>query len=859
MAPSKAVNHPVDPKEKDADIDNKIRLYGISKAFANGKLPSNKQCDVALNSVINSKYLASPSNKLSEEGRALVKDVRDVIEQAKVLFITKNEGDLLQEFIWEAQHIRPPDVTKLDGPVDKETAKQDTTKAGEGLKTLGTLLITNGEFRKLLSDAVVLLRDISGDISQKSAEKIKPSEEELSRIDQPAPDNEWHDKPNVSKEQLKDQVEKNAPVNLKDAQEATNAAKRAATGDKENAPVSEMDVRAGGAAAASSVKQAVSQNVPVEETKNRANDYAQKTKEYFSSKMPKERREQIAWRLKKMIVEIQRRPDYQQAIESLLTLAETYGGHTRNVSQQGTETLKCARRDPSLQIVETNLKTLIERFANCTSTDDLFESLNNLYRAADQDPQLKDWFKQMNTYIRKCLCEQGFIVQDAATQEWNRLYDQGSFLLRERYRNHVDRIGDEIKFFATQFNEDPQNRALRNSLQKLFKNLGQDENGKIKFKPHLIKDITNVILPDIFQGLRYIPLPRIEVTDRAFDAVVENIVIESDNLMPNVFEFGTDNYWRWGRKGIANKDDHRVMIAASGIQADIKDVSYYIKKKEGFPTITDTGVMDIYLGGEGFSFKISASKPTGADRQRFVKAERVSVTIRNLDIKLKKSKHKVLFNVFKPMLFNIVRPVVQTVLEKQIRDSFTKVDAFAYKVYSQVQRAQEDVKEDPRNARNVYSRYIDATRQTIMERKQKAEQVAEERKTKVQATATHHDALFKNIKLPGFVTNKATEYKELAAQGERWQSPVFDIGGASQSKDLPKLEPVTRKPHTTAESTLRQRSEEPNGHPLTYESQSQGKVEAVGDSGFTKKADQALGTMTGPGGSPAPSDVRTGA
>jgi hypothetical protein len=40
--------------------------------------------------------------------------------------------------------------------------------------------------------------------------------------------------------------------------------------------------------------------------------------------------------------------------------------------------------------------------------------------------------------------------------------------------------------------------------------------------------------------------------------VVENIVIESDNLMPNVIEFGSDNYFRWGRKKITNKRDNKV-------------------------------------------------------------------------------------------------------------------------------------------------------------------------------------------------------------------------------------------------------------------------------------------------------------
>jgi hypothetical protein len=45
-------------------------------------------------------------------------------------------------------------------------------------------------------------------------------------------------------------------------------------------------------------------------------------------------------------------------------------------------------------------KTLIERFANCTSTDDLLESINNIYRDADNDERLKNWFKSVDSFIR---------------------------------------------------------------------------------------------------------------------------------------------------------------------------------------------------------------------------------------------------------------------------------------------------------------------------------------------------------------------------------------------------------------------------------------------------------------------------
>jgi hypothetical protein len=108
----------------------------------------NKQCDVAINSALAHKALTNPSKELSEEGRALVQDLRIIIEEAKKLILSKNDGQLLQEFIYDAQHISTEDVQKPN-VAGNDTAEQDAARAREGLKTLGTLMITNGEFRKL--------------------------------------------------------------------------------------------------------------------------------------------------------------------------------------------------------------------------------------------------------------------------------------------------------------------------------------------------------------------------------------------------------------------------------------------------------------------------------------------------------------------------------------------------------------------------------------------------------------------------------------------------------------------------------------------------------------------------------------
>lgn len=143
------VNKPVVKEQKEADVNRKLQIYGIISAFQQGKVPSNEQIDVALNSFLASKALSSPSDKLSSDGKLLVQDTRDAVEEAKKLLLSKNEGNLLQDFIWETTKYDYKSIQGPNAPVSKDSAKRDGDEALQGLRTLGTLLITNGQFRKL--------------------------------------------------------------------------------------------------------------------------------------------------------------------------------------------------------------------------------------------------------------------------------------------------------------------------------------------------------------------------------------------------------------------------------------------------------------------------------------------------------------------------------------------------------------------------------------------------------------------------------------------------------------------------------------------------------------------------------------
>jgi hypothetical protein len=230
------------------------------------------------------------------------------VTQAKHLLLSKNEGNLLQDFIWQTTQFDPKAVNTPNAPLDKETAKQHGNKAAEGLRTLGTLLITNGQFRKLLNDAVLLLRDMAGDAAENAASKVKPSSDALAQIDKPADDNTWHEAPNLSKDNVKSQLQNVYKGDAKeDAKAVANAGVNAAQPTGTTA-----DGQAGANAAQGTASQKINENVSdetqqqVKDAKNSAKEtaaeYRARVKEYMSKKVPEERREQTVWRLKASLV-----------------------------------------------------------------------------------------------------------------------------------------------------------------------------------------------------------------------------------------------------------------------------------------------------------------------------------------------------------------------------------------------------------------------------------------------------------------------------------------------------------------------------------------------------------------------------
>lgn len=135
--------------------------------------------------------------------------------------------------MWSAREtdnskINPAKQTTAE--VSREQANSEGQEAIQHLKTLGKLVLSNGEFRKVAKDLSFLARDVGADAAQKAANKSRPSDEQLQQVDEPAASHEW-----VS------QDEAMAPINK--TREAAQKTRDAAQQHKEEAQSQAQTIR----------------------------------------------------------------------------------------------------------------------------------------------------------------------------------------------------------------------------------------------------------------------------------------------------------------------------------------------------------------------------------------------------------------------------------------------------------------------------------------------------------------------------------------------------------------------------------------------------------------------------------------
>ncbi|KAK0451135.1 uncharacterized protein EV420DRAFT_1561072 [Desarmillaria tabescens] len=745
-----SVIDPVDKVAKDVDVDRKIKLYGTIQALRQARLPTNKQLDSWLNYALD--HPPVETSTLSKDGQKLVADIQEIFRTLRNMIEEKNGDELIQNWIWQTREVEMSDISagNVQG-VDKEKAKEDVDTATRHVRTLVNLVLTNSEFRKLIKDFSVVGRDLA-------AKVIAPSAKQLENVDESAPEGHFVPDEERLETRLPGVSGQSDIVDPGEVQRSVDAETNAS--DEEDKKVSGIMGK---------VKNGLSNAIP-QQYKDRTNEKVSNGKQFLSEEyFPKERREQWIWRAKKVVVECQKHQDYQESLGWLLDRVEEYASHGRNIVNGAQSEAGGALKNTQLQSTLSQLRTILERFANGLSMDLIIDPFYALADDAHRDPELRAWFKEGTQWLRSVLLKPGYILERQAGFDGRKWTDRGKVFYGTdgKYTEHFDRLFNGTGSWLNGIGDDHTNRKFAGGWTRLMKDLLFAEDGSLTFKSELWSDVRRTVLPMLVKKVGYIPIPRIEYMDDSVNIVVENLTLSGRNLFPNIVSIEAHNYMTFSPYSViqegTEESRHEIKFTLAQIQADLRDVAIYFHKKNGIPKGKDSGLADIVLGGQGLTATVHLTSSSKSDPTSVFTIKKVNVKVDSLKFSLRDFKHDFLYRMIKPIVLPIVKKEIEKVVGDAIRTGLEYVDGVLVNV-RQEQEADGKGK-------------MDAIQEVFKKKKDEVRSMASTSTSTSQfkVVANKRDSMLASEGDPAGWVNKAAEREKLVIQGEGWRSDAFDI------------------------------------------------------------------------------------
>ncbi|KAF8209441.1 hypothetical protein K438DRAFT_1753781 [Mycena galopus ATCC 62051] len=754
------------------DINSKIRLYGAIAAMRRSCLPTNSQIASALDYVKTNSPV--DENKLSSEGQKLVGDIRDIIATFSGLLQEKNNGEILQRFVWatrgvDTSTIKPAEGEKDNSKEDLDKAKRDAQEAAHHLRTLLSLVLRNAEMRKLITDAGTVGRDLLAKGTAKVADAVSPKPEQLARADDPAPHDHFVDEDNRSNDKTNDKDR----VGTTTADSSTSSALSDSSSSSSDSETSPSPDGKNGEKAKNGKKSLLSRIQSLHSShKDKLDDgRAWLADEFF----PEERRDRWIWRGKKVIVECQKHKDYQESVRWLLDVIDAWARRARDAgkdAKKGEGLLPAATlaQDPSLRSALDLLRTLLERIANAP-LEPVFAAARVLAADTANDEALRKWWASVDRYMRMVLLQAGYVTEPACATRARELRDTGHGFYHEKYKAHFDAVIDTASGWFKAIAEDPLNKALAQDFARFTRDFLFDAEGNLQFKKKLWEDVRGVILPTLVDKVGVIPIPRVEYTDDNFDLIVENLTLSGRHLFPNIVEVEAHNFVRFSPYTAAAKGDasrHEFTFTFAQIHADMQDVAFSFRTKTGIK-MRDSGLADVVLGGDGLTATVTLT--SSQDTSSVFSVARVRVKVGSLKFRIRDSKHDLLYKTLKPLAMRLIKKQIQNALADAIRTGFEYVDGQLVGVRDRMAEAKAS---DEGSRKEVLAELFKRKKEDAASTVRSTTTSTSNSQFKV--VASKENSLLPDSGHPtGWVNRAAEKQQQLAPEQNEWRSDAFDI------------------------------------------------------------------------------------
>ncbi|KAI1323980.1 hypothetical protein F5Y16DRAFT_326966 [Xylariaceae sp. FL0255] len=593
----------------------KLHTYQMIRALSKGYMPTTEQAIINLRTLLASDVLNPDNPDLSDSGQRLMRLTKTWLKQFIDLLNHKNDRDQLQDLIWFFTKSRVSvDVDHLSSKASKAKAKANTAAAYQSLRTVGSLLLTNPDFRTFLGD----LNKIGREVFKDSAFALSDAAEEAGK-----------------------QLDTHSNGSTSVARDSNDHAPSAQNLEDEFASVTKV-------------------------VADHSTDVASAAIESAKDKVSGDEGRELIKRLQATVLNLRKRKDYSESVSIISLLIKRYAMVYSRAAEEIVETAQNdVNQNPETDRALVNLWEFVKSFGEREQWERCEQLLQQVMSHKDQDPEFENLMVDVGDSLQKLLTDPEFF--NDIDSKFEELRAKGKKVGTESSLRHdVDNLLMQLSITFQSVLRDEDIHNLMTTTLRLFGVLSPTQ---AITNPDLIHDALNVFVPLVISAIQYLPIPRLEVSTPDIDLLLENLIIEpgvtvnQTSFLP--YRLKIENYnnveIRKARVRTTTSTKNLMLIKIDGLSARADEIGFWLRAHSGLFRLADQGIASFALDERGIDIHLEV-EICRERLEQILTLRRVRVRVHKLNYQLRKSKFSWIGWLIKPIL----RPILRATMEAQL-------------------------------------------------------------------------------------------------------------------------------------------------------------------------------------------------
>ncbi|KJE89014.1 hypothetical protein CAOG_000574 [Capsaspora owczarzaki ATCC 30864] len=376
---------------------------------------------------------------------------------------------------------------------------------------------------------------------------------------------------------------------------------------------------------------------------------------FASFQLTEEQKQEFGNRLHGVLQQLTRNEDFKTGLRNFVQLIQDTAA---NAKEAALDVKRQAEEIDKEMDVESTAKSFVEEFTGNKSIDPFLNAARRLIARVANDQNIKSWLDEWNDMLEKVIERPEVLEEENWIDQAGDLIDRGrSLAYKYEYDQDWNKMYDEINELLDALKND----EVLNELELRGKILASDivyidNKDNIHVDYESLSEVRKIIIPIILDQLTAVPVPRIEISETAYDAMLDNVVFSIRDIAPDHVHICASSDTDIRLDDLETTTESKISLKMDGMRTSLENVKFYLNHKT-FPKLEDWGTVDAELGGEGAKLEIVLN----VDYK-----ENQPVTFRGSDIKFDLSELSLKFRD------DVSHPILLKMWTMVMREKFTR-------------------------------------------------------------------------------------------------------------------------------------------------------------------------------------------